>query len=91
MNREEVHYLLDRLSRVLLWCFIFAYALLLLWFSVFTLAGGWVYDLHARWFDLDWHDLNLIFYAGMAALKIFAVLFFLFPFIAIRLVLRKKD
>ncbi len=90
MTKETVRYLLDRLSWVFLWCFVLTLALLLLWFAVFMLAGGWVYALHAEFFDLDWYDINQIFYAGMAALKIVAFVFFLFPFIAIRLVIRKK-
>ena len=91
MTKEAVHYLLDRLSRVFLWCFILTLALLLFWFAIFALAGGWVYELHSNWFDLDWYDINRVFYVGMAALKLAAFVFFLFPFIAIRIVLRKTD
>jgi len=42
------------------------------------------------WFDMDWYDYNLVFYYGMAFVKLFAFMAFLFPYIAIRLVIRKR-
>lgn len=40
-------------------------------------------------FGLTKHELDLIHYCGMGLLKLFVFLFFLFPCIAIRMVLRK--
>ena len=37
-----------------------------------------------------YHEVDLINYCGMAAMKVIAVMFFLLPYIAIRLVLRKR-
>ena len=41
-------------------------------------------------FGLSPHDLSLIHYGGMAFLKLVVILFFLFPWAAIKLVLRKR-
>jgi hypothetical protein len=34
----------------LLWCAVINYAILLLWFVVFTLAHDWMRHFHGRWF-----------------------------------------
>jgi len=39
-------------------------------------------------FGLSGHDLNVIHYCGMAFVKLSVILFFLFPWLAIRTVLR---
>jgi heme/copper-type cytochrome/quinol oxidase subunit 2 len=90
MNREEQHILLDSLAGVLIRCFFLTIALLLVWFIFFLLAGDVGFYLHSRWFEIDGRDYDLLFYYGMAFLKICAFVFFLFPYIAIRLVIRKK-
>lgn len=90
MTGQEQYLFFERVAGVLIRCFFLTIALLLVWFIFFTVAGGFVYALHARWFDLEWYDLNWFFYVGMAVLKIIAFVFFLFPYIAIRLVMRKE-
>jgi TRAP-type C4-dicarboxylate transport system permease small subunit len=90
MIRQEQDLFLERVAAILIRCFIMTFALLLIWFCFFVVAGGFVYKAHSLWFDLDWYDLNWFFYIAMAALKMIALVFFLFPYIAIRLVLRKS-
>ena len=41
-------------------------------------------------FGLSLNELSLIHYSGMAFVKLSVILFFLFPWLAIRLVLRKR-
>ena len=53
------------------------------------MASDVIYSLHGGMFDLSPHDLCVIHYCGMAFVKLCVFLFFLFPWIAIRLVLRK--
>ena len=86
----EINDLLDALAKVLLRGTIFGVLLLLLWFGLCTLASDVVYGFHGRLFDLTRHELSLIHYSAMAFTKICVLLFFLFPYIAIRLVLRKR-
>jgi hypothetical protein len=54
------------------------------------LGGEQGYRIHSQWFDLSRRDYDLLSYYGMAFMKISAILFFLFPYVAVRLVLRKS-
>ena len=47
------------------------------------------FDTLAKMFGLTPHELDLIIYCGLGLHKMIVNLFFLFPWIAIRLVLRK--
>ena len=89
MNKGELNHLLDRLSGIFIRCFFFSIALLLFWFLFYVLGGGdWVYSIHSKWFALSRHDYDVLFYYGMAFIKMCAILFFLFPYFSIKLVLR---
>jgi len=44
---------------------------------------------HGRMFGLSQHELSVIHYCGMAFAKLVVILFFFFPWLAIRLVLKK--
>jgi heme/copper-type cytochrome/quinol oxidase subunit 2 len=90
MNRDDQNVLLENLSAILIRCFFLSIALLLVSFIFFLLTGNTIYCLHSRWFDFEQRDYDLLFYYGMAFIKICAFVFFLFPYIAIRLVLRKS-
>ena len=59
-------------------------------FVFFILAGDYGYYLGSLWFDIDEYDYTLLFCYSMVFLKICAFMFFFFPYIAIRLVLRKR-
>ncbi len=89
MCRDELNDLLDCVSGVLIRCFLLSFALLLVWFLFFLLGGEQGYRIHSQWFDLSRRDYDLLSYYGMAFMKISVILFFLFPYIAIRLVRRK--
>ena len=78
---------LDVVAKVLLRCWIFGFVLLFIWFGVFL--SGAVHGLHGPLMDLSDRDLNVIHYSGMAFLKLVVLCFFLFPWLAIRLVLGK--
>jgi hypothetical protein len=80
----------DTLGRVLLRCFVLGYALLLLWVALYLAAGDVMYAPAARLFGLTPHEVDVIHYCGVAAVKCAVLLFFLFPYVAIRLVLRQR-
>jgi hypothetical protein len=82
--------LLDAVAKVLLRCVVFGFALLLLWVGAFFLAGDVIYGVHGKLFGLTPHELDLIHYCGIAFVKLCVLLFFLFPYLAIRLVLRRR-
>jgi hypothetical protein len=91
MKRSEQDALLEGLAAILIRCFFLAVAFLLVWFLLYVLGGGaWSYTMNAPWSTLSRHDYDVLNYSAMAFVKMCAILFFLFPYLAIWLVLRKK-
>jgi len=86
---QDTNDLLDAVAKVLLRCFVFGFLFLVLWFAIYILADGLLYR-QAAMFHLTPHEVDLIHYCGMGLVKGFVLVFFLFPYIAIRLVLRKR-
>ena len=85
----QVSQTLDLAAKILLRCWICGVLLLLIWVGVFLLAGNLIYNLHGNMFGLSPHELSIIHYSGMAFVKLCVILFFFFPWLAIRLVLHK--
>ncbi len=82
---------LRTVGEVLLWCLIFSVAMLALWFGIIALAGDFVFRWHRVFHEaLTREHFALVHYAGMAGFKVAAVTLFGFPYVAIRIVLRKK-
>ena len=81
---------LDGVAGILIRCFLGGMALLLIWFAWFFIAGDWIYQVHSRWFQIPRQTFDAIHYAGMAITKITILLFFLLPWIAIKLISGKK-
>ncbi|HEX5105991.1 MAG TPA: hypothetical protein VFV87_19365 [Pirellulaceae bacterium] len=88
-DASDLYNLLQAAAQVLLRCFVLGFAFLLFWFAAFSLGKEWMYR-SASQFDLSPHEINLIHYCGMALVKGWVIVFFLFPYIAIRLVMRKR-
>ena len=76
----------DQVQSFLIWCAGINYAILLVWFAVFTLAHDWVYRMHSRWFKLSPEMFDALNYAGVAIYKIGIMLFVLVPLIALLLI-----
>lgn len=81
---------LEVIAKIVLRCWIFGFLLLVFWAVVFMLAGNVIHDLHGNMFNLSPHDLNVIHYCGIAFVKLCVILFFFFPWVSIRLVLRNR-
>ncbi|MHC4707694.1 MAG: DUF6868 family protein [Planctomycetota bacterium] len=90
MTRDEQNNLLETLAGICLRCFALSISLLVVWFVFYLIAGSWAYSIHSRWFNVDEFDFELMCYYGMAFIKMVAFIFFLFPYISIKLVLRKR-
>jgi hypothetical protein len=90
MTNDEQNNLLNAVAGVCLRCFVLSICLMSLWFIFFLVGKDWVYRIHSRWFDIGSFDFDLILYQSMAFFKMAAFLFFLLPFISIKLILRKK-
>ena len=91
MNAEEMSNRLDVVAEIFLRCFLFSLALLIVWFMSYVVGGDWIYSIHSKWFDLSKHEFALMNYYGMALVKLCAIVLFLLPYSAIKLMLRKKD
>ena len=87
---EATREVFDTLARVLLRCWIFGFVLLMMWFGFYMLLGDVIYGLHGGMFGLSKHELDVIHYCGMGLVKLFVLTFFLFPWLAITLVLRNE-
>jgi hypothetical protein len=87
---SETNELLDAIAKVLLRCFVLGFLLLLLWTVVFVFLSGPIYA-QGKWFGLSPDEVDVIHYCGIAFVKMCVLLFFLFPYISIRLVLRRKS
>ncbi len=81
----------DMLASVLLRCWILGFVLLLVWFGVLIVAPDLVFGVHGPMFELSRHELLVIHYCGMGLVKLVVGLLFFFPWIAIRLVLKKRN
>lgn len=90
MNKEERINLMENLAGIFIRCFFLTFALLILWFVLFLAADDWGYCIQSYWFELNRYEYDLLNYYGMAFVKMCAFIFFLFPYIAIKLVLRKN-
>jgi len=90
MNADEMSNGFDVVAEVLLRCFLFALALLIVWLVSYVVRGDWIYSIHSKWFNLSKHEFVLMNYYGMAPLKLCAIVFFLLPYGSIKLMLRKK-
>ena len=82
---------LEIVSCILIWCFAICVAFITLWFIFFLLGGDLGYTIHSKWFQISRHEYDMLNYYGMAFVKGCNFLFFLFPYIAIRMVLRRRD
>ena len=74
------------IRETLAWSAVINYALLIVWFMFFSLAHDWLYRLHGKWFKLSAEHFDAIHYLSMAFFKLSIFLFFLVPYIALRIV-----
>ena len=74
---------IDNLRRVLLWCTVINYLIILIWFVVFVLAHDWLYRFHGQWFHIPVEQFDMLHYAGMSIYKIGILLFNLVPLLAL--------
>jgi hypothetical protein len=89
-SKQDYQEWLHVIAGILLRCFLGGMGLLLVWFAMFVFAGDVIYTVHARWFQIPRQTFDAIHYAGMALTKIAIILFFLLPWIAVKLVSGKK-
>lgn len=77
---------MHEIKDVLLWCAVFNYAALFIWFGAFVFAHDWMYRMHGRWFKFSVETFDAIHYTGLAVYKLGILLFNLVPLLAFCLV-----
>ena len=82
---------LDAIAAVLIRCFVIGMALMFLWFGILVLAGDFTYNVHSQFIPIPRQQFDCIQYAAIAITKGCIFLFFLLPYIAIKLVLAKRQ
>jgi hypothetical protein len=80
---------LDTLAKVLLWCWILGAALLFIQVGAGLLLVDVIHRFHGPMFGLSSHELDVIIYSVIALFRVFVIVFFFTPWLAIKLVLRK--
>lgn len=77
---------MNEVKDIFLWCAVFNYAVLFIWFGAFIFAHDWMYRMHGRWFRFSMRTFDAIHYTGLAVYKVGILLFNLVPLIALCLV-----
>lgn len=86
-NANEI---LEATGQVLIRVFFMGMFSLLLWWIALLFAGDLAYSVHSRMVPISRQHFDVIHYAGMLFTKGVIVVFFLFPYIGIRLVIKKN-
>ena len=75
----------DAARKMLFWCGVINYGVLLLWFLVFLFAHNWIYLLHSRWFHFSVEQFDMLHYAGMSTFKLGILLLNVAPYFALHI------
>lgn len=78
------------LTRMLLRCIVVGFGLLLIWFILVLVGGNVLFEIHSKIFNITRHEFDLVHYWCMSLAKILILVFFVIPFIAIRLTLDQE-
>jgi len=88
MQREiEV---LELISQILLRCIVMGIIVLLFWWGVLAAFGDWAYEAHSGFIPITREQFNAIHYAGILLTKSALGFLFVIPYVAIRLVIKKR-
>jgi len=81
---------LEVIGQVLIRCTIMGIAVLFIWWGALALMGDLAYRVHSALAPMTRAQFEIIHYVGMLGTKAAVSLLFFFPYIAIRLVLRRR-
>jgi Family of unknown function (DUF6868) len=92
MNEGQRHSItMESLATVLGGAFLINVAIVLLWFCLTTFMPEVFYKLIENWgFAVSRHEFDLVNYTEMALMKILNLVFFLSPYLSIKLWLRLR-
>lgn len=88
MNTEDQT--LEVISQVLLRCTVMGIIALLIWWGALALVGDLAYSVHTKIAPMSRQQFDIIHYVGILSTKAGVSLLFFFPYISIKLVIRKR-
>jgi hypothetical protein len=89
-DMKTIDEVLEVTSQVLIRCTVMGVVALLLWWGVLELWGDLAYGVHSKMAPMSKQQFDIIHYVGILTTKAAVSLLFFFPFIAIRLVIKKR-
>jgi len=81
---------LEVVSQVLIRCVVMGVVVLFIWWAFLLFAGDLTYAVHSFTAPISRSQFDVIHYVGMLSTKAAVSLLFFFPYIAIRLVIKKR-
>jgi len=87
---SQVDEVLEVTGQVLIRCAVMGILVLLIWWGALAWMGDLAYRVHSGLSPMTRAHFEHVHYAGMLATKTAVSLLFLFPYIAIRLVIAKR-
>ncbi|MCX7100839.1 MAG: hypothetical protein NTX38_04955 [Methylobacter sp.] len=76
----------EAIKEFLLFCLAFNYAILLVWFAVFSFAHDRLFRFHFQCFKISSENFDMLHYASMTLYKVGILLFNIAPLVALWLV-----
>ena len=89
-NENTIYTQLDIISQVLIRCFFMGVGVLFIWWGALGLMPELTYNIHSSMVPISYEQFKVIHYFGMLLIKSIIFLFFLFSYIAIKMVIKKN-
>ena len=89
-NTNTVDEVLEVVAQIMIRCTVMGVVVLLIWWGALELFGDLAYSVHSRVAPLSRQQFDIIHYAGILMTKSAVSLLFFLPYIAIRLVIKKR-
>ena len=86
MNDQRM---LERIGNLFGICFLLSLGLLFLWLGIYLAIGGLAFDIQSEIFGVSKEDFVRLNYFGLTFTKVVAFVFFLFPYLAVKILNRK--
>ena len=87
---NTVDEVLEVAAQILVRCTVMGVVVLLFWWGVLQCAGELAYNAHAQLAPMTQEQFQTIHYVGMLTMKGAVALLFFFPYVAIRMVIKKR-
>lgn len=87
---KTIDEVLEVIGQILIRCTVMGVIVLLIWWGALALFGDLAYSVHSKIVPITRQQFDVIHYAGMLMTKAAVALLFFFPFIAIKLVVKKR-